>query len=65
MAQRSKGRTNVSVNRLVQMDAFVRVVKNQNFVAAASELGVSPGLVTRRLQQLEADLGARVISRTT
>ena len=55
----------MSVNRLVQMDAFVRVVKNQNFVAAASELGVSPGLVTRRLQQLEADLGARVISRTT
>jgi len=55
----------VAVNRLVEMDAFVRVARNQNFIAAASELGVSPGLVTRRLQQLEADLGVKLISRTT
>jgi DNA-binding transcriptional LysR family regulator len=55
----------VSTNRLVEMDAFVRVVKNQNFVAAASELGVSPALITRRVQHLEADLGTRLISRTT
>jgi DNA-binding transcriptional LysR family regulator len=47
------------------MDTFVRVVKNQNFVAAASEIGVSPALITRRLQHLESDLGARLISRTT
>jgi DNA-binding transcriptional LysR family regulator len=52
-------------NRLVEMDAFVRVVKNQNFTAAASELGVSPALVTRRVQKLEADLGVRLISRST
>jgi DNA-binding transcriptional LysR family regulator len=58
-------RTDMAANRLVEMDAFVRVARNQNFIAAASELGVSPGLVTRRLQQLEADLGVRLISRTT
>ncbi|HWG04740.1 MAG TPA: LysR substrate-binding domain-containing protein [Beijerinckiaceae bacterium] len=55
----------MAANRLVEMDAFVRVVRNQNFVAAASELRVSAGLVTRRLQQLESDLGVRLISRTT
>jgi DNA-binding transcriptional LysR family regulator len=55
----------MAINRLVEMDAFVRVARNQNFIAAASEIGVSPGLVTRRLQQLEADLGVRLISRTT
>jgi DNA-binding transcriptional LysR family regulator len=47
------------------MEAFVRVVRNQNFISAASELGVSPALVTRRIQKLEADLGVRMISRTT
>jgi DNA-binding transcriptional LysR family regulator len=55
----------VGGNRLVEMDAFVRVVKNQNFVAAASELGISPALLTRRVQHLEADLGVRIITRTT
>ena len=55
----------MTTNRLVEMEAFVKVVKNQNFIAAASELGVSPALVTRRIQKLEADLGARMISRTT
>jgi DNA-binding transcriptional LysR family regulator len=53
------------MNRLVEMDAFVRIAKNGNFVAAAGELNVSPGLITRRLQELEKDLGVRLISRTT
>ncbi len=55
----------MAANRLVEMDAFVRVARNQNFIAAASELRVSAGLVTRRLQHLEHDLGVRLISRTT
>lgn len=53
------------MNRLVEMDAFVRVIKNGNFIAAASELGVSAGLVTRRVKELESDLGVKLISRTT
>lgn len=53
------------MNRLVEMDAFVRVAQNRNFMAAASELGVSAGLITRRIKQLESDLGVRLISRTT
>ena len=53
------------MNRFEAMDAFVRVVKNGNFVSAASELGVSPGVMTKRIKQLEAALGAKLLSRTT
>src|SRR5690348_2888970 len=53
------------MNRFDAMDAFVRVVKNGNFVSAASELGVSPGVMTKRIKQLEGALGAKLLSRTT
>lgn len=51
--------------RFEAMDAFVRVVRNGNFTSAASELGVSPGVVTKRVMQLEDMLGAKLLSRTT
>ena len=51
--------------RFEAMDAFVRVVRNGNFVSAAAELGVSPGVVTKRIMQLEQMLGAKILSRTT
>ena len=52
-------------NRLVEMDSFVRVARACNFSSAATELGVSPALVTRRIQSLETDLGVHIINRTT
>ncbi len=52
-------------NRLLEMDAFVRVARARSFLTAARELAASPALVTRRVQQLEADLGVRVLNRTT
>ena len=55
----------MTVNRLVEMDSFVRVATHCSFSAAASILGVSPALITRRLQQLEADLGIPLVNRTT
>ena len=55
----------MTVNRLVEMESFVRVARQCNFSAAASTLGVSPALITRRLQQLEADLGVPLVNRTT
>ena len=60
-----QGEAVLGANRLLEMDAFVRVARKQSFTAAASELGVSTGLVTRRVQQLEADLGVRIVNRTT
>jgi DNA-binding transcriptional LysR family regulator len=47
------------------MDTFVRIARHQNFMAAANELGLSPAMVTRRLQQLEGALGVRLVSRST
>jgi DNA-binding transcriptional LysR family regulator len=55
----------MTVNRLMEMDSFVHVASKCSFSAAANELGVSPALITRRLQQLEADLGIPLINRTT
>ncbi len=52
-------------NRLIEMDAFVRVAKAGSFSRAASELGISAGLVSRRIKALESALDARFINRTT
>lgn len=52
-------------NRLVEMESFVRVARTCNFSSAATELGVSPALITRRIQSLETDLGVHIVNRTT
>ena len=55
----------MSSNRLVEMEAFVRVAQTGSVSRAATELGVSPSLVSRRLKSLEARLGVRFVNRTT
>lgn len=50
---------------LEEIDAFVRVVAAGSFAAAASALGVSAPVVTRRVQSLEASLGVQLLRRTT
>lgn len=52
-------------NRLLEMEAFVRVAKTGSFNRAATELGLSAGLVSRRIKSLESSLGVRFINRTT
>jgi len=44
---------------------FVEVVENGGFQRAATRLGVSKSVVSRRVARLEAELGARLLSRTT
>ncbi len=44
---------------------FVAVVENGGFAAAARRLGVSKSAVSKRITQLEAQLGARLLHRTT
>lgn len=53
------------MDRLKAMEAFVQVVRNGNFVSAASDLGISPSIITRRIRDLERSLGAKLINRTT
>lgn len=53
------------MDRYAELEAFVRVVEAGSFVAAARRLGVSPPVVTRRVNELENRLGARLLQRTT
>ncbi len=45
--------------------AFVRVVETGGFSRAAERLGLSKSIVSRRVARLEADLGVRLLNRTT
>ena len=45
--------------------AFVRVVETGGFSRAAERLGLSKSIISRRVARLEADLGIRLINRTT
>ena len=53
------------MHRLEAMDTFVRVVANGSFAGAAEEMNVSRAIVTKRIMQLEAALGAKLLNRTT
>ncbi|MEL7116533.1 MAG: LysR family transcriptional regulator [Pseudomonadota bacterium] len=44
---------------------FLTVADRQSFTAAAGELGLAPASVTRIVAQLEEDLGAQLLVRTT
>ena len=48
-----------------EMRVFARVASLRNFSAAAAELGMTPGNVSKRLQGLEDSLGVRLFDRTT
>lgn len=45
--------------------AFVRVVETGGFSRAAARLGLSKSIISRRVSRLEADLGVRLLNRTT
>ena len=53
------------MDRLKTMDTFVRIVKSGSLAKAADLLGVSRGVVSKHLQQLEEHLGVRLLKRTT
>lgn len=53
------------MSQLEQMKIFAAVVKSGNFTTAASQLGISKQLVSRRIMELESRLGARLLLRTT
>ncbi|MCL6707489.1 LysR family transcriptional regulator [Pseudomonas sp. R2.Fl] len=47
------------------MHLFVRVVERRSFSAAAADLGLSRSTATEAIKKLEADLGVRLLERTT
>jgi len=53
------------LNSLIEISTFVRVVEATGFTAAARQLGLSPPVVSTRVQALESRLGTRLLNRTT
>ena len=54
-----------AMDNLNQVAAFLKVVETGSFTAAAAELGLSPSAVSKNVGHLEADLGVRLLVRTT
>lgn len=57
--------TNMLAPTLRAMAAFRRVVETRSFKGAAASLGLSGGAVSKLVAQLEADLGAQLLTRST
>jgi DNA-binding transcriptional LysR family regulator len=53
------------MDRFDSVQAFVRVVEAGSFAAAARQLGLTTSAVSKRVTQLEAFLGVRLLQRTT
>jgi len=53
------------MDRFLAIDAFVRVAETQSFAEAARQMRVSRSVVTARIQQLEAFVGAPLLLRNT
>ncbi|WP_176085007.1 LysR family transcriptional regulator [Martelella sp. HB161492] len=53
------------MDRLDRMQLFVRVVERGSFSAAAHDLGLARSTATEAIKVLEADLGVRLLERTT
>ncbi|MEM7016222.1 MAG: LysR family transcriptional regulator [Pseudomonadota bacterium] len=53
------------MDKLRAMKYFIKVAETENFTRAAKSLGVPASSISRRIQELEAALGATLIHRTT
>ncbi|MFG1481009.1 LysR family transcriptional regulator [Xanthobacter sp. V4C-4] len=53
------------IDSLADLELFARIVTAGSLSAAGRELGLSPPVVSKRVQRLEEQLGARLFQRTT
>ncbi|NVZ50641.1 LysR family transcriptional regulator [Pseudomonas sp. B6002] len=53
------------INRLAEMEVFVRVIELGNFSAAARDFRITPSAVSKLLTRLETRLQARLLNRST
>ena len=53
------------MDRLDRMQLYVRIVERGSFTAAAADFGLARSSTTEAIKRLEADLGVRLLNRTT
>lgn len=53
------------MSKLEQIEAFLNIVHENSFVAAAKKQGISTAAISRQISRLEADLGVQLLERTT
>ena len=53
------------MDRLTSMDVFVKIVGSGSFAGAARQTQLSPTVVSKHVQALEAWLGVRLLNRST
>ena len=53
------------MTNLGDLEVFARVIATGSMSTAARSLGLSPGVVSKRIKRLEDRLGTRLIQRTT
>jgi DNA-binding transcriptional LysR family regulator len=53
------------MSKLEQIEAFISVIQENSFVAAARKLDISTAAISRQVSRLEKNLGAQLLMRTT
>lgn len=53
------------MSKFEQIEAFINVVHENSFAAAARKLDVSTAAISRQISRLEMNLGAQLLLRTT
>lgn len=53
------------MNKLRGMHLFTRLADLGSFAAVGEELGVTPSMISKEIQKLEGDVGARLVHRST
>lgn len=53
------------MNRLDDLEVFAKIVTEGSMSGAARQLGLSPAVISKRMQRLEERLGTRLLNRTT
>ena len=52
-------------NSLSALSVFLTVAEERSFTKAAKQLGVSPSAISHSMRELEAEIGVRLLARTT
>ncbi len=55
----------IKLDQLSRIGIFIAVVRNESFIGAARDLGITSSAVSKQVQNLELDLQVKLLNRTT